>query len=122
HGTLYYLNNKLWDKWMPSTSNKRYFLNRLFANITALGTDYLATKLPYGYAFQHEEFHRSVMSVRGIYSYDEVWKFGKGFDIAVTSVKDEDLIYLKKNHPADQVRLSAAGVEGEYAYFQRMRE
>src|SRR5690606_23321259 len=36
--------------------------------------------------------------------------------------KDEDLIYLKKNHPADQVRLSAAGVEGEYAYFQRMRE
>lgn len=121
HGTLYYVNNKVWEKWLPATSNKRYFLNRLFANITALGTDYLATKLPYGYAFQHEEFHRSVMSVRGIYSYDEVWKFGKGFDIAVTSVKDEDLIYLKKNHPADQVRLSAAGVEGEYAYFQRMR-
>jgi len=122
HGTLYYANNLLWYKWMRPTTTKRYILNRLLANITALGTDYLATKLPYGYAFQHEEFHRSVMSVRGIYSYDEVWKFGKGFDIAVTSVKDEDLIYLKKNYAADQIRLSAAGVEGEYAYFKRMRE
>lgn len=122
HGTLYYANNLLWRNWVKPTNTKKYILNRLLANITALGTDFLATKLPYGYAFQHEEFHRSIMSVRGIYSYDEVWKFGKGFDIAVTSVKDEDLILLKKNHPADQVRLSAAGVEGEYAYFQRMRE
>lgn len=122
HGTLYYANNLLWRNWIKPTNTKQYILNRLLANITALGTDFLATKLPYGYAFQHEEFHRSVMSVRGIYSYDEVWNFGKGFDIAVTSVKDEDLILLKKNHPSDQVRLSAAGVEGEYAYFQRMRE
>jgi len=51
-----------------------------------LGTDYLAIKLPYGYAFQHEEFHRAVMSTRHIYSYDEVWNFGKGLDIAVTGV------------------------------------
>ncbi|RYD81933.1 MAG: hypothetical protein EOP53_05035, partial [Sphingobacteriales bacterium] len=122
HGTLYYINNRLWNKWLPPSSNRKYLMNRVLANLTALGTDYIATKLPYGYAFQHEEFHRSVMSVRGIYSYDEVWKFGKGFDIAVTRVKDEDLIYLKKNHPADMVRLSAAGVEGEYAYFKRMRE
>jgi len=122
HGTLYYVNNLVWRKWVKPTTTKKYILNRLLANITALGTDYMATKLPYGYAFKHEEFHRSLMSVRGIYSYDEVWKFGKGFDIAVTSVKDEDLIYLKKNHPAEQVRLSAAGVEGEYRYFQRMRE
>ena len=62
------------------------------------------------------------MSTRGIYSYDEVWKFGKGFDIAVTRVKDEDLIYLKENHPADLVRLSAAGAEAEYFYFLRTRE
>ena len=62
------------------------------------------------------------MTARHIYSYDEVWDFGKGLDIAVTNVKDEDLIYLKKNFPVDQVRLSAAGVEGEYRYLQRMRE
>lgn len=122
HGGLYYGHNALWNKIMPvSKSTKHYILNRLFANITALGTDYLAIKLPYGYAFQHEEFHRSVMATRNIYSFDEVWKFGKGLDIAVTSVKDEDLIYLKQHHPADQVRLSAAGVEGEYMFMQKMR-
>lgn len=122
HGSLYYVNNILWNKWIKPTNTKKYILNRLLANVTALGTDYLALKLPYGYAFQHEEFHRAVMAARHIYSYDEVWNFGKGLDIAVTRVNDEDLIRLKKYFPADQVRLSAAGVEGEYRYLQRMRE
>ncbi|MFT4019733.1 MAG: hypothetical protein QM668_22405 [Agriterribacter sp.] len=122
HGSLYYGHNILWHKLVKPTSTKKYLLNRLLANITALGTDYLAIKLPYGYAFLHEELHRSVMTARHMYSYDEVWDFGKGLDIAVTNVKDEDLIYLKKSFPADQVRLSAAGVEGEYRYLQRMRE
>lgn len=121
HGSLYYINNLAWNKWVKPQNKKKYMLNRVMANATALATDYLATKLPYGYAFQHEEFHRSVMSIHGIYSYDEVWNFGKGLDIAVTGVKDEDLIYLKKQHPAAQVRLSAAGVEGEYFFFQKMR-
>ncbi|HRE51934.1 MAG TPA: hypothetical protein PK339_10955 [Flavitalea sp.] len=122
HGSLYYGHNILWNKWLKPTNTKKYILNRALANITALGTDYLAIKLPYGFAFQHEEFHRAVMTSRHIYSYDEVWNFGKGLDIAVTRVKDEDLIYLKRHFPADQVRLSAAGVEGEYRYLQRMRE
>lgn len=122
HGSLYYGHNLLWNKLVKPTNTKKYILNRVLANVTALGTDYLAIKLPYGFAFQHEEFHRAIMTARHIYSYDEVWNFGKGLDIAVTHVKDEDLIYLKKNFPADQVRLSAAGVEGEYRYLQRMRE
>lgn len=96
HGSFYYGSNVLWQKLVPPTTTRQYLLNRLGANITSLGVDYLLTKVPYGYAFQHEEFHRSVMSVRGIYSYDEVWEFGKGFDIAVTGVRDEDLIRLKK--------------------------
>ena len=122
HGSLYCGHNVIWNVVIEPNSTKRYILNRVVANIAALGTDYLAIKLPYGFAYQHEEFHRAVMSSRHIYSYDEVWKFGKGLDIAVTNVKDEDLVYLKANHPADQVRLSAAGVEGEYAFLLRMRE
>lgn len=122
HGSLYYGHNVIWNVVIEPNSTKRYILNRVVANIAALGTDYLSIKLPYGFAYQHEEFHRAVMSSRHIYSYDEVWKFGKGLDIAVTNVKDEDLVYLKANHPADQVRLSAAGVEGEYAFLLRMRE
>lgn len=122
HGTFYWLHNLGWNKLIQPKTSGKYLLNRLGANATALVTDYLLTKVPYGYAYQHEEFHRSVMSVRGIYSFDDVWKFQKGFDIAVSQVKDEDLIYLKQHHPADLVRLEAAGVEGEYAYFFRMRE
>jgi hypothetical protein len=122
HGSLYYGHNVLWNRLIPPNGTRNYLLNRLLANVTALGTDYLAIKLPYGFAFQHEEFHRAVMSSRHIYSSDEVWKFGKGLDIAVTNVRDEDLVYLKADHPADQVRLSAAGVEAEYAYMLRMRE
>jgi len=122
HGSLYFGHNVLWNNLIEPKNTKKYILNRFIANLAALGTDYLAIRLPYGFAFQHEEFHRAVMSARHVYSYDEVWKFGKGLDIAVTNVKDEDLIYLKSNHPADQVRLSAAGVEGEYAFMQRMRE
>ena len=121
HGTLYFGHNLIWNQLIKPNTNGKYLLNRAVANIAALGTDFLAIKLPYGYAFQHEEFHRSVMTSRHIYSYDEVWSFGKGLDIAVTHVKDEDLIYLKKNHPADLVRLAAAGVEGEYKFLQRMR-
>jgi hypothetical protein len=30
-------------------------------------------------------------------------------------VKDEDLMRLKRDHPADQVRLSAAGIEGDFS-------
>lgn len=122
HGSLYYGHNVLWNKLIKPVNTKTYILNRLVANVAALGTDYLAIKLPYAFAFQHEEFHRSVLMTRHIYSHDDVWDFGKGLDIAVSGVKDEDLIYLKKHFPADQVRLAAAGVEGEYVFMQRMRE
>lgn len=122
HGTFYYAHNALWYKLYKPTSPGRYILNRLFANITAAATDFLLIKSPYGFAYQHEEFHRSVMATRGIYSYDEVWEFGKGFDIAVTHVSDENLSWLKSQYPADMVRLMSAGVEAEYAYIQRLRE
>lgn len=122
HGTFYYAHNALWYKLYKPTSTKRYILNRIFANITAAATDFLLIKSPFGFAYQHEEFHRSVMAVRGVYSYDEVWEFGKGFDIAVTHVSDENLSWLKRQYPADMVRLMSAGVEAEYAFIHRLRE
>lgn len=121
HGSLYYGHNVLWNRLIKPTNTKRYVLNRLAANVAALGTDFLAIKLPYGFAFLHEEFHRAVMAEAKIYSYDEVWNFGKGFDIAVTQVKDADLIQLKKTDPAMLTRLAAAGVEAEYVFIRRMR-
>jgi hypothetical protein len=67
-------------------------------------------------AWQHEEWHRAVMSRRGIDSTNDVYElpFGQG-SIAVSHVRDEDLERLKRDHPADQVRLSAAGIESDFA-------
>jgi hypothetical protein len=44
------------------------------------------------------------------YSYDESENLARAGH-RCNHVKDEDLIYLKMYYPADQVRLSAAGVE-----------
>lgn len=90
------------------------FQNRASATITALGFDILATWLPFGDAWIHEEWHRAVMGRRGIDSYNEVYDFNIFSEtIAVSDVRDEDLIFLKANHPAEIVRLHAAGMEAQ---------
>jgi hypothetical protein len=80
------------------------------------GADFLVSFLPAGEGWMHEEWHRAVMSHHGIDSHDGIYDL-KLFDdlINVSRVKDQDLIRLKREHPADQVRLSAAGIEGDYA-------
>ncbi len=78
--------------------------------------DLLSNYIPLGNSWMHEEWHRSVMSRRDISSYNEVYTFPFFQDIiAVTNVSDTDLIRLKKDHNADQVRLSAAGMEAQVA-------
>lgn len=70
---------------------------------------------PLGSAWLHEEWHRSVMSVRGIDSYNEVYDFELfGGTIRVSHVTDADLANLKRDHNPDLVRLAAAGVESSY--------
>jgi hypothetical protein len=53
------------------------------------------------------------MANRGIGSYDDLYKFQLFSEVtAVSHVRDEDLAALKAQHPAEQVRLSQAGIEG----------
>lgn len=80
-----------------------------------LGFDVLSMWLPFGSGWLHEEWHRAVMSNYSISSYDEIYRF-RILDetISVSGVSDEDLIQLKANHPADLVRLHAAGIESQY--------
>ena len=79
-------------------------------------TDVFATFVPFGDGWMHEEWHRSVMSRRGISSYDDIYDFPFFRDlINVSHVKDEDLVRLKARHPTDQIRMSAAGIEGDFA-------
>lgn len=75
--------------------------------------DFLTLSVPPFVAWQHEEWHRAVMSNRGIGSYNDVYNLDIFADvIAVSHVRDEDLVRLKAAHPAEQVRLSQAGIEG----------
>lgn len=63
----------------------------------------------------HEEWHRAVMSRRGISSFNDVYLFSRRPSgiTAVSHVTDEDLVRLKRDYPAEHVRLSAAGMESE---------
>ena len=86
-----------------------------WGDLGVLGLDILYTYLPLGEAWMHEEYHRAVMSRRDIHSFNNVYKMNLLAEtIAVSHVKDEDLVRLKREHPAEQVRLSAAGAEGEH--------
>ena len=77
--------------------------------------------LPGADAWVHEEYHRAVMGRRGIDSFNDVYHFAFFPDVlAVSHVADEDLVRLKRDHPAEQVRLSAAGIEGEALLVQAL--
>lgn len=85
-----------------------------WSRLAFLGFDALAASFPLFDAWTHEEFHRAVMGYRGISSYNDVYDLNIGASvIAVSHVDDDDLVRLKRDHPADMVRLPAAGVEGE---------
>jgi hypothetical protein len=83
--------------------------------------DALTMTVPGLLAWQHEEWHRAVMSWRGVGSYNDVYRLHLTDSIInVSHVSDDDLVRLKAQHPADQVRLSMAGIEGNYAEAQTL--
>ena len=70
--------------------------------------------LPLSDVWLHEEFHRAQMGRRGIDSFDDVYRFDFAASaIYVSHVRDEDIVALKASHPAEWVRVSSAGAEGE---------
>ncbi len=73
-------------------------------------------------AFTHEEWHRAVLSRREVSSrngwfHPEAWRGGA---ISVDHVSDTDLAQLKREHPADYVRLPMAGMESTAAFVDRL--
>lgn len=85
-----------------------------FGLITA--ADFVASYAPPFAGWQHEEWHRAVMSQYGIESHNEIYDLPFFADlIRVDRVRDEELVRLKRDHPADQVRMSSAGIEADLA-------
>lgn len=85
-----------------------------FQWVGLIGFDVFMEFVPPGAGWMHEEWHRSVMTRHGIGSFNDMntIPIGRAL-IAVSHVDDADLVALKRDHPADQVRLSAAGMESQ---------
>lgn len=80
---------------------------------TIAGFDLLSLWLPPGSGWMHEEWHRAILTRRDIDSDDEIYKLKFSEVTKVSGVRDEDLIYLKTNFPAEMVRLHSAGLEAQ---------
>jgi hypothetical protein len=84
--------------------------------------DYYTIAVPLGGAWLHEEFHRAALSRRGIESHNGTYALALGATtISVNGIQDDDLVRLKSRHPAEFVRLAAAGIEGEYELLSRLQ-
>lgn len=82
--------------------------------LALLAFDYVSSITPLGLSWLHEEAHRSVLNQYGIRSHNGVYEASlSDSSIPVDDVRDVDLIRLKREHPADFVRLSTAGMEAE---------
>ena len=75
----------------------------------------LLLPLPFTDAWVHEEWHRAVLGRRGIDSFDDVYRFRVTDAIAVSHVRDEDLIRLKRaaGRPKDLIDIESLEVGDE---------
>lgn len=86
------------------------------------GFDLLSTWIPLGNSWLHEEYHRAVMTLRGVNSFDEVLLFRIGSTtISVSHETDEDMAMLCDEYHPDFIRLMAAGLEGQTMQNTRMQ-
>lgn len=107
--------------WLWSGAESGFLRN--LGTFASLGLfTWFSTYMPLGDAWLHEEWHRAVLTRRGIGSYNGVYHWNIGSEvIAVDHVADRDLAALKDNHPADFTRLMEAGGEGEIESVRLMR-
>jgi hypothetical protein len=108
-------------KFYDSSKMNKY-LTRVIYNWGTIAGDLLMMWMPGGDGWLHEEYHRAVMSHYGVNSFNGMNHFPIGANlIYVSNVKDEDLIRLKKESPADMVRLHSAGIESDYALINNLQ-
>ncbi|HEY5961973.1 MAG TPA: hypothetical protein VIV60_35690, partial [Polyangiaceae bacterium] len=81
---------------------------RILPGATIAAANVVLMVVPLGMAWQHEEWHKAVLSMRSIESRVERNR--------VAGVLDDDLARLKRRHPAELVRHQTAGIEGGYEF------
>lgn len=102
---------------------KTRFKTELNRNLAALGFDIFSSYIPFGNAWLHEEYHRAVMTRRGVNSFNQIYTFPFGkATVSVNKVKDDDLILLSDTYNKDFRRLLVAGMEGEYLQIRKLQQ
>ena len=116
---FYYAYNQIIKKTTTTNKLTNYLTQLAGLYLIQIPLEYF----PGGDGWLHEEFHRSILTFHNIYSFDEVYHFPVfASTINVDHVKDEDLIAFKKNYPSDFVRVSEAGIEGEYLLIDQLQK
>ncbi|MBP5189538.1 MAG: hypothetical protein J6031_01330 [Bacteroidales bacterium] len=91
------------------------------SQLAIYGFDLITTWMPLSNSWLHEEYHRAVMTLRGVNSFNEVLLFRIGSTtISVSHETDEDMAMLCDNYHTDFIRLMAAGLEGQTMQNTRM--
>jgi len=95
---------------------------QILRSFGSLLTEIALISLPGGYSWLHEEWHRAVLTNRRISSYNGIYDFRILSNVVpVSHVADADLVMLKREYPADMVRLSAAGNEAQIELVRSLR-
>lgn len=93
--------------------------NPLVGRLVSYAFDFLASYLPLGSGWVHEEYHRAIMTLRGVDSFDEILLFPIGAStVSVSHETDEAMTILHDRYPSDFLRLNTAGAEGETHWIQ----
>lgn len=115
--SMFRLNSR--KNYMKDWSSGKRFLYYL----TTAGTDFVLSYAPGFNGWEHEEFHRSVMTRFHVNSFNDMNKFPIGQElISVSHVKDEDLERFKYENPYDFIRMHVAGIEGEYLLIDKLQK
>jgi hypothetical protein len=101
----------------------KWGFGRNFLYFFTIGTaDFILTYAPTGEGWEHEEYHRAVMSRFQVSSFDDMNRFPIGSElISVSHILDADLIRFKAESPADFVRMQSAGIEGEFLLIDKLQ-
>lgn len=85
--------------------------------------DLLTITAPLGDGWLHEEYHRAVLTRRGINSFNDMNKYPLLADaVYVSRISDEELTQLHDNHPTEWRRLQTAGSEAELNLIQNLQK
>ena len=111
---------RLWHPEVPDRSARGILSNRRLGGLcSSLLVFDIGSPFP---GWTHEEAHRAVLSRHGISSRNDIYRDPFAKMVSVSHVRDEDLVWLKAEHPADMVRLAEAGGEVQIESSLRMRK